>query len=44
MAIAPPSHSLSTFRLFAGLDTDVLDALAAESWVRRYPKGQVLVS
>lgn len=44
MLIAPHSHTLAEVPLFADLDRGILDALAAESWIRRYPKGQVLVS
>jgi CRP/FNR family transcriptional regulator len=39
-----PLHQLGVVPLFADLDLATLDALAAESRVRRYPSGQVLCS
>lgn len=38
------SHQLAAVPLFAGLPQEALDQLAAASRVRRYPRGQILVS
>jgi CRP/FNR family transcriptional regulator len=43
MEIVSAARSLGAAPLFAGLDLEVLDELAAGSWMRRYPRGQVLV-
>ena len=44
MAISLPPNPLLDVPLFAGLDSALIDTLADSSWMRRYPRGQVLVS
>jgi CRP-like cAMP-binding protein len=44
VATGATAHHLAAVNIFAALDPAMLDALAAESRVRHYPKGQILCS